>query len=72
MTWRYSYGRKCFREKLEGVDIAIPTVTKGGVSMVDEEAVRKAFPRGVGTVAKEIARTAGDWALERFWNELTR
>ncbi len=63
MTWRYSYGRKCFKGKLEDVDIAIPTITKGGVSMVDEEAVRKAFPRGVGTVAKEIAKTAGDWAL---------
>ena len=24
MTWRYSYGRKCFRQKLEGVSISLP------------------------------------------------
>lgn len=63
MTWRYSYGRKCFREKLAEVDIALPTVMVGEIPMVDEAAVTRAFPRGVGAVAKEIAKTAGDWAL---------
>lgn len=29
MTWRYSYGRKCFKEKLENVRIPVPIDDKG-------------------------------------------
>jgi type I restriction enzyme M protein len=28
-TWRYSYGRKCFRKKLEDVELAIPVSNDG-------------------------------------------
>lgn len=62
MTWRYSYGRKCFREKLQDVDLPIPTIGNGNAPRVDEDAIRKAFPRGVQVVAGEIATAAGSWA----------
>lgn len=64
MTWRYSYGRKCFRDKLQEVDLPIPTITNGETVTVDEDAVRKAFPRGIQTVAGEIAKSAGQWASQ--------
>jgi hypothetical protein len=62
MTWRYSYGRKCFREKLMGVELPLPTVTRNKVVSIDEAIVRKAFPRGIQIVAEEIAKSAGHWA----------
>ena len=62
MTWRYSYGRKCFREKLQGVELPLPVVTRDGVISIDEATVRAAFPRGVYAVAQEIAKSAGQWA----------
>jgi len=40
MIWRYSYGRKCFRAKLQKVSILIP-VTDGEI---DEEAIKKLCP----------------------------
>jgi hypothetical protein len=62
MTWRYSYGRKCFREKLQGVELPLPVVTRDGVVSIDAAIIREAFPRGIRTVAQEIARSAGQWA----------
>lgn len=46
MSWRYSYGRKCYREKLESVRIQVPLVQHdedGGV-LIDEEFIRAAYP----------------------------
>lgn len=63
MTWRYSYGRKCFREKLEDVDLLIPTVRDRGMISVDEVSINKTFPRGIKMVASEIAKSAGQWAI---------
>lgn len=39
MTWRYSYGRKCFRQKLEGVSISLPVARKH--SKLDQLAMEK-------------------------------
>jgi len=61
MTWRYSYGRKCFREKLMDVELPIPVKESGNVVQIDEVAVRRAFPQGVNAVGAEIAKSAGDW-----------
>jgi hypothetical protein len=33
MRWRYSYGRKCYREKLRNVEIQLP-VARGGIDDV--------------------------------------
>jgi len=62
MTWRYSYGRKCFKEKLEEVKLPIPTIQVGDVTKIDEAAVQQAFPQGIKTVARTIAQSAGAWA----------
>lgn len=43
MTWRYSYGRKCFQKKLCNVPIALPTDLAG---MIDEAAVSAILPSG--------------------------
>lgn len=42
MTWRYSYGRKCFRAKLRAVSIPIP-VDKH--NKIDEDAISHIYPR---------------------------
>jgi len=62
VTWRYSYGRKCYKEKLREVELPIPTVTRNGVIRVDESLVRVAFPQGIQAVAQEIAKSAEHWA----------
>jgi hypothetical protein len=62
MTWRYSYGRKCFKEKLEDVELPLPTVKVGEVVKIDEHTVRQAFPQGIKSVAENISKSAGDWA----------
>jgi hypothetical protein len=43
MTWRHSYGRKCFREKLENVLLSVPVADGSGE--VDEGAIAKLFPK---------------------------
>jgi type I restriction enzyme M protein len=63
MTWRYSYGRKCFREKLQEVELPIPILSRDKKPKVDEGAIRKAFPKGVQVIAEEIAKSAGNWAV---------
>ena len=37
--WRYSYGRKCFREKLSNLTLALPSVN----GQIDEDGISKAF-----------------------------
>jgi type I restriction enzyme M protein len=48
MIWRYSYGRKCFREKLQDVVLLLP-VTHDRLGAIDErlpdELFRRAFDR---------------------------
>jgi type I restriction enzyme M protein len=48
MIWRYSYGRKCFREKLQDVALLVP-VMNAESDVIDErlpdELFRKAFDR---------------------------
>lgn len=47
MTWRYSYGRKCFREKLKHVKIDMPVVHHDGELAIDEPYIHALFPRDV-------------------------
>ncbi len=44
MTWRYSYGRKCFREKLRNVQIPVPISGSGTGGHIDEGQIAKLFP----------------------------
>jgi hypothetical protein len=41
--WRYSYGRKCFREKLENVQIQVPVRRINGSTVIDEKAIADYF-----------------------------
>jgi type I restriction enzyme M protein len=61
MTWRYSYGRKCFREKLEEVQLPIPIANKGNFVVVDEVRIAQSLPQGIQVVAAEIAKSASVW-----------
>ena len=36
MRWRFSYGRKCFRTKLRGLEIDVPAVRHKGLIQIDE------------------------------------
>jgi hypothetical protein len=44
LTWRYSYGRKCFKEKLQNVKIAVPVEVNG---QIDERAIARMFPADI-------------------------
>lgn len=44
MTWRYSYGRKCYREKLQNISISLPATQSKGAMILDENAISKIFP----------------------------
>ena len=44
MTWRYSYGRKCFKEKLGSVEIPVPVTNVHGKEQIDEAAISEMFP----------------------------
>jgi hypothetical protein len=35
MTWRYSYGRKCFQEKLQHVTLLLPVTKEDGKEIID-------------------------------------
>jgi type I restriction enzyme M protein len=61
MTWRYSYGRKCFKDKLEGVDLPALTVITAGQHSINEVALRKLFPRGTAGIAETIAGEAANF-----------
>jgi len=45
LQWRYSYGRKCFRTKLNNVEIPLPCIERGGVISIDEDAIAVLFPK---------------------------
>lgn len=59
LTWRYSYGRKCFREKLMEVELPVPTINVGGVLQVDEDAMQKVYPKAVDVIVSEIVKQTG-------------
>jgi hypothetical protein len=45
MTWRYNYGRKCFRQKLQNVLIYAPVTERDGQIWIDEQAIVAVFPK---------------------------
>lgn len=45
MKWRYSYGRKCFRKKLENVRVSMPVLRANGVETIDEDAIDDIFSK---------------------------
>jgi len=44
MTWRYSYGRKCFRQKLQDVSLMVPVARVEGRQRLDGAAIAHKFP----------------------------
>ena len=42
--WKYSYGRKCYREKLQAVTIEIPVFCLNGKEMLDEDTMMEFCP----------------------------
>lgn len=61
MRWRYSYGRKCFREKLQNVSLLLPVTKEEGVEIIDSrlpdallakayEQVKKAAENSIGSL----------------------
>ena len=44
-VWRYSYGRKCFRQKLENFQLTLPIEKRDGEMWLDEDYIAKLFPK---------------------------
>ena len=55
MKWRYSYGRKCFKEKLEGVILPVAVVRSDTVQL-DDAAVSALYPGGATAMMKKLIR----------------
>ena len=45
LQWRYSYGRKCFKKKLEKLQMFVPLVKDGDNLRLDETTIERAFAR---------------------------
>jgi hypothetical protein len=60
MTWRYSYGRKCFREKLENVQLPAAVVEQDGVTRLDTAVITRLLPDGPNGIIERITRHAGE------------
>jgi type I restriction enzyme M protein len=58
MTWRYSYGRKCFREKLQNVEIPAVVVRDNGRVCLDSGAIQRIMPYGLNEVIRTVAAGA--------------
>ncbi|HWS83663.1 MAG TPA: restriction endonuclease subunit S [Ktedonobacteraceae bacterium] len=43
--WKYSYGRKCFREKLQNFELLVPITEVHGETQLDEETILRLFPK---------------------------
>lgn len=43
--WRYSYGRKCFRDKLRDFELLVPVIISDEEAKLDENAILRLFPR---------------------------
>lgn len=57
MTWRYSYGRKCFKEKLSRVRLSVPIRKLGDDEAIDEEAIAEVFRRELCSFIPQKAGT---------------
>jgi len=64
MRWRYSYGRKCFKEKLQAVVLLLPVVSADGAERVDEkfseELFRQALKRATDGTQRSVENLFGE------------
>jgi len=60
MVWRHSYGRKCFKEKLETVELRLP-VLKGG-TVIDDK-----VPEKLLKVAMDAVREGARQSIETLF-----
>jgi len=67
-TWRYSYGRKCFREKLRNVSLTVPILEgdeKGG--LIDEQAIARLCGTDIRELVPEKSRSSAIPMLTLQW-----
>lgn len=43
--WRYSYGRKCFKQKLTEFTLTVPVIERDGETLLDEQSIAALFPQ---------------------------
>lgn len=67
-TWRYSYGRKCFREKLRNVSLTVP-VLEGSEegSLIDEQAIAELCGIDIRELVPEKSRSGSAPMLTLQW-----
>jgi type I restriction enzyme M protein len=58
MTWRYSYGRKCFKQKLESVEIPLPVTLE---EVVDLEMIHQIYREALEGVLGDADRNLRSW-----------
>ncbi len=63
LIWRYSYGRKCFKEKLQDVPLVMP-VKKGKRLVIDDRLPRELFSKAYERV-KSGAKESAEGLLSR-------
>jgi len=65
MVWRYSYGRKCFKAKLQNVEIRLPIFRKNGIDIPDDRGASKLLASALESV-RLGAKESVDKLLPQF------
>lgn len=72
MRWRYSYGRKCFRAKLQRLAVLVPVVTgQDGIQTLDEAAIADLFPKNYRTFLPKKSSTGISAVPPIRWKSLS-
>ncbi len=65
--WRYSYGRKCFREKLKRFEVHVPVLKDGSI---DQETIRMLYPDKLVSALPPQQRSRKTRIPELQWQEV--
>jgi hypothetical protein len=61
LTWRYSYGRKCFRQKLQNVTIPIPVIGAGKELELNRTMIEQFHDKALKVVLTRMSANAQQW-----------
>jgi len=71
LVWRYSYGRKCYRQKLQNVRVLVPLVSSNGAVQIDEQATAALLPKPVDAYIPKMASADAGGIPPLVWARFT-
>ncbi len=70
LMWRYSYGRKCYREKMKRVEILAPLIKTKDTIRMDEELISQLFPNEFKSYFPEKELIQGTLKSSLDWKQM--